>query len=248
MRWHSLRIPLGLGLLLAICFLPPSPSLHGASRKPKSPIPVQRWDEQTPGCTFSHSDDGKLHYGLWSGDVGIMLAVDSQELEKVRRRHEPFFSVFVTLRDRGPAAFDVNPENISLEFVKHFHVTQSTLDPDAFAQKIQDDADDLDHETARFVQRHPEKKEQKDAYVRAFQKDTAELLEFVSKDTLRPSRLGPASPETTGWLLFSADSKWIGRWKKREQLILLLPVDGKIFEFPFTLPPPLGENTLRRRE
>jgi hypothetical protein len=249
------RPPLGLAFLLAflllLLLLPASPSAHAASRNPKSLIPTVRWDEQTPGCTFSRSEDGKLHYGLWSGDVGVMLAIDSQELEKVHRRHEPFFSAFVTVRFRGSTALDLTPENMSLEFVRHFRIIQNALDPDDFVQKVQDDADEVDHDAARYAQKHPDKKvenEAKEAYVRAFQKDVAELLEFVSKNSLRPARLTQANPEVSGWMLFRVDSKWIGGWKKKEEFVLRVPLEGKIFEFPFTLPPQPGEVMLRRRE
>ncbi len=213
--------------------------------KPK--IPAVRWDEQHPGCTFSRGDDGKYRYGLWSGDVGITVAVDSQELEKVHHRHEPFFAVLLDVRYRGQGMLEFSVENISLEFVKHFQVVQTALDPDAFSEKVQNDADELDHQTAREVEKHPETKEAKEAYVRAFLKDSAELLEFVGKNSLRPTRLGPGNPETSGWVLFSTDSKWISGWKKQEEFILRVPVDGKMFEFPFQLPPPPGEVMLRKR-
>jgi hypothetical protein len=49
-------------------------------------------------------------------------------------------------------------------------------------------------------------------------------------------------------VLFSTSSKWIGGWKKQEELILRVPFEGKTFEFPFKLPPKPGEVRLRRRE
>jgi hypothetical protein len=210
-------------------------------------MPAVRWDEQRPGCTFSRGDDGKFRYGMWYEDVGITLAVDSQELEKVHRRHEPFFGVLIDLRYRGPGSLDLATNNISLEFVKHFQVVQTSLDPDSFSEKVQTDADELDHQTAREVDKHPEKKEEKEAYVRAFLKDSAELQEFVGKNSLRPTRLGPGNPETSGWILFSTNSKWIGGWKKQEEFILRVPIAEKIFEFPFKLPPKSGEELLRKR-
>jgi len=219
-----------------------------AATNDRTRIPAVRWGEETPGCTFSRSTDGKYLYGMWSGDVGITLSVDSQELEKVHRRHEPFFSALLNVRYRGPAELDLDTESISLEFLKHFQVIQTALDPDEFAQKIQNDADQLDHETAREVQKHPEKKEEKQAFVRAFQKDTAELLEFVSKNSLRSGRLDAGNPEITGWVLFSTSSKWISGWKKQEDFILRVPLAGKVFEFPFKLPPKPGEVLLRRRD
>jgi hypothetical protein len=220
----------------------------GAADKDLPKPPIFRWDEARPGCTFSRSEDGKYQYGLWFDNVGITVAVDSQELEKVRRRHEPFFGVLLSVRYRGQGELEVSAENFSLEFVKHFQVVQSSLDPDDFSARVQNDADELDHQTARELEKHPEQKESKELYMRAFQKDAAELLEFVSKNSLRTSRLSPSNPEVNGWVLFSTRSKWIGGWKKQEEFILRLPLAGKIFEFPFRLPPKEGELLLRRRE
>lgn len=232
---------LALAAALLLC-----PGLAGA--KEKSKTPAVRWDEQTPGCTFSRTNDGRYHYGLWSGDVGMVVSVDSQELEKVHRRHEPFFSLLLEVRYRGQSMLDFDPGKISLEFVKHFHVLQTSLDPDDFAQKIQDDADALDHETERELQKHPEKKAEKETYLRAFQKESAELQEFVSKNSLRSGHLDSGNPQASGWVLFGTSNKWIGGWKKPEELVLRVPIEGKVFEFPFTLPPKPGEVLLRKRE
>ena len=256
MRPDRHRRPRGLGLFrlrlaglaLATASLLPPLTGFASPGKDKAKIPAVRWDEERPGCTFSRSDDGHYHYGLWYEDLGITMSVDSQELEKVHRRHEPFFGVLLTVRYRGQGTVDLGTENISLEFVKHFQVAQTSLDPDGFAEKVQNDADELDHQTAREVEKHPEKKEEKEAYVKAFLKDSAELQEFVGKNSLRPTQLGPGNPETRGWVLFSTESKWIGKLKKQEEFILRVPLDGKVFEFPFKLPPKPGEVTLRKRE
>lgn len=253
MRQPSQRTPpmrlfvAGAGLALAAASLLPGAG-HASPPKTKSKIPAVRWDEARPGCTFSRGDDGKYRYGLWSDDAGITLAVDSQELEKVHRRHEPFFGVLLTVRYRGEGSLDFATGNISLEFVKHFKVVQTSLDPDDFAEKVQNDADELNHQTAREVEKHPEKKEEQEALLRAFLKDSTELQEFVGKNTLRATRLGPGHPETSGWLLFSTNSRWIGAWKKQEEFILRVPFDGKVFEFPFKLPPKPGEVMLRKRQ
>ncbi len=146
------------------------------------------------------------------------------------------------------ASLDFATDNISLEFVKHFQVVQTSLDPDSFSEKVQNDADELDHQTEREVAKHPEKKEEKEAFVRAFLKDSAELQEFVGKNSLRATRLGPGNPEISGWVLFSTQNKWIGGWKKQEEFILRVPFDGKMFEFPFKLPPKPGEVMLRKRQ
>lgn len=224
----------------------PCAPAHASDNKTK--IPAVRWSEGNPGCTFSRGDDGKFRYGLWSGDVGVIVAVDSQELEKVHRRHEPFFAVMLTVRYRGQTPLDLSVDHISLEFVKHFKVEQFALDPDGFTRKVQNDADALNDQVAREVQKHPEKKEQQEAYVRAFLKDSTELQEFVGKNSLRATELSPGNAETAGWVLFSTDSKWISGWKKQEEFILRLPLAGKMFEFPLKLPPRPGEVILRKRE
>lgn len=218
-----------------------------AAHKKKAADAVVRWAEGAPGCTFSRTADGRYHYGMWAGDAGITMAVDSQELEKVHRRHELFFSVALTVQYRGTAAIDLNPADISLEFVKHFKTVQTAVDPDGFAQKVQNDADALDHEIGREMEKHPEEKQVKQSAMQTFQKETAELLEFLSADTMKPSRLDSGNRVANGWVLFSADSKWIGGWKKQEEFILFVPIGGKVFEFPFKLPPKEGELLLRQR-
>jgi len=245
---RSLGTVLGIFSSLLCGLLLSSSAIQAEPRKQAPKLSAIRWDEEQPGCTFSTSPDGKYLYGLWSDDIGITLALDSQELEKVRHRHEPFFGVLLTVRDRSNKSIDVVPEIITLEFVKHSKIIQAALDPDNFSEKIQNDADALDHQTAFAVEKHPDQKESKQAYMRAFQKDTAELLEFVSKNSLRSSRLVPATPEVSGWVLFSTKNKWLGKWKKQEEFVLRIPLDGNIYEFPFKLPPRDGELLLRKRE
>jgi hypothetical protein len=250
--WHGLLLAAAVVAILESVSTAPAaafavPAKAAPTKKDKPGVPAVRWDEQNPGCTYSHSEDGKLHYGLWYGDEGITLSVDSEELEKVHRRHEPFFAVHLEIRYRGQGALDVATENISLEFSQHYQVVQTSLDPDTFAEKVQADADEVDHAAAREVQKHPEKKDAQEAYVRAFQKDSAELLEFVSKNSLRSARLAPGNSVVSGWVLFSVESKWIGGWKRQEQFILRVPIAGMIFEFPFQLPPKPGDVMLRRR-
>ncbi len=240
-------LPLGL-FLTALIIISPKPSgARAGTQHNKSKLPTVRWDEGRPGCTFSRREDGRSYYGLSDGDLGVTLGIDSQELQLVHHRHVPFFAALLTLRYKGQAPIDVSVEDISLEFVKHFHLVQTALDPGGLSQKIQNDADELDHQTARELAKHPEKKAAKEEYMRAFLKDSAELQEFLGKNSLRPAQLGPDNPEVSGWVMFSVDSEWISGWKKPEELILRVPIAGKIFEFPFILPPKSGEVILRRR-
>ena len=69
-----------------------------------------RWAEGEPGCTFSRDDDGKYRYGFWTDDYGVVLAVDSQELEKARRRPDPIFALQLTIHYRGKDSLDVIPD------------------------------------------------------------------------------------------------------------------------------------------
>jgi|SRR5579864_1848604 len=237
----------GAAMLLFSTSLFPAPTL--ALLREKHPQPtIVRWDERRSGCTASRSEDGKLQYGLWTDDLGITLSIDSQELEKAHRRHEPFFAAFFHIRYRGRDQLPIDPSAFALEFVNHFKVAQPALDPDRFAQKVQNDADELDYQTAREIEKHPEQKAAKEAYARGFQKDTAELVEFVGRYSLRPARLDPANSEISGWVFFSTKSRWIGSWKKQEEFLLTVPLDGKIYQFPFNLPPKPGELMLRKRE
>lgn len=94
----------------------------------------------------------------------------------------------------------------------------------------------------------PKKKMRNKPPCETFKKDAAELLEFLSKSTLKTTHLDSGNREAVGWVLFSTESKWINGWKKQEEFVLRVPLDGKVFEFPFKLPPKQGELLLRQRE
>jgi hypothetical protein len=104
-----------IALLLALVSggsaIPPGPD--------KTPVtPALRWEEGQPGCTFSRDDDGKYRYGFWTADFGIVLAVDSQELEKARHRGQAMFAVLLTMHYRGKDSVDVASGKNTLEFVE----------------------------------------------------------------------------------------------------------------------------------
>lgn len=240
-----------IALSVILLFLSVFSFLPAASQDDKNekfgPVTV-RWDEATPGCTFSTTQDGKYQYGLWSGDVGIILAVDSREVQIIRHRIEPIFGVLLTIRYRGQSGLDVNANGITLQFMKHFKVVQSSLDPDDYTQKIQADADALDDETRRVIAKHPNEKDTKDAKLQEYQKSVSELIEFLGKNSLKSVRLDTGNREASGWVFFSTQNKWIGNWKSQEEFVLRVPMEGKVFEFPFKLPPKAGELLLRKRE
>lgn len=206
-----------------------------------------RWAEGQPGCTFSRDRDGKYRYALWTDDYGVILAVDSQELQLLHKRIEPFFAVHLTVRYRGKATLEVYPEMATLEFVKHFKLIQSALDPETFAQQTQDDADEVEHQTQREVEKHPERREEREKYVETYQKEAAEFVEFLNTRSFPAAELDTTRAEASGWIFFSVKNKWLGGWKKPEEFVLRLPLNKQILEFPFALPPQAGDLILRQR-
>jgi len=127
-RIFATAMSIGCVICCAVLF---STALFGSlpGKQEKTKAPILRWSEQQPGCTFSRGDDGKYRYGLWSGDAGVILAVDAREVQIIRHRIEPIFGVWLTIRYRGAASLDETPEGITLQFMKHFKVEQPALDP-----------------------------------------------------------------------------------------------------------------------
>jgi hypothetical protein len=233
-------------LVMAIIIFSP-PTGVAAPLKDKSTPPTLRWAEGQTGCTFSRDKDGKYRYALWTDDYGVILAVDSQELQLLHKRVQPFFAVHLTVRYRGKGELTIEPRTATLEFVKHFKLVQPALDPEDFANQTQSGADEVEHQTQREIAKHPERKEDREKYVEAYQKEVAEFLDFLSTRTLPFVHFDSAHTEVSGWILFSAKSKWIGGWKRPEEFVLRIPLGGRVVEFPFALPPQQGDLILRQR-
>ena len=227
-----------------VFFLLTIPSF-GFEKKPT--LPTIRWAEGNKGCTFERGEDGKYRYGLWTDDLGVTLAVDSQELQKTRRRLEPMVGILLTVRYRGTASLYLKTNTISLEFVKHEQVVHAALDPEALAAHLQAGADALEDDAQREKRKHPDKFEEKEKLLQAYQKQVAEMLEFLSTRSLRPVTLDSETRDANGWLFFSTRSKWIGDWKAQEDFVLRIPMEKSVLEFPFSLPPNGGELLLRKR-
>ena len=211
------------------------------------PVPILRWTEGLAGCTFSGDDDGRYRYGLWTNDFGVVLAIDSQELQKAGRRTEPIFTVLLTLRYRGKESLSLDPGAITLEFVKHSRDLRPALDPGELAAKFRADSERFAKTTEHDINKHPEKKANLESALQEHQKNIAEMLTFLDARSLRTLRLDPAHAEASGWVYFSASSKWIGDWKKQEEFVLRVPLADQVIEFPFALPPSEGDLLLRRR-
>lgn len=233
-------------LLLALLLAYASTSTAGVADRGAGTSTL-RWEEDQPGCTFSRDDDGKYRYGLWTDDYGVVLAIDSQELEKTRRRSEPIFALLLSIHYRGKDSLQIAPKKITLEFVKHYRDLHSALDPDRLAAEQQKNADSLAEELKQELRKHPEKQTQKQAALAARQKDAVEMIEFLKTRTLQPTTLDARHPEVSGWILFSTKSKWIDGLGKQEEFLLRVPLQSRTIEFPFSLPPSEGDLILRRR-
>jgi hypothetical protein len=155
--------------------------------------------------------------------------------------------VHITVRYRGKEALAVDPGRATLEFVKHFKVVQTSLDPEAFAARVQNDADELEYQAEREVRKHPERKDEREKYVQTYQKEVIEFLDFLTQRTLPNTQLDLDHTEASGWVLFNTKNKWLGDWKKPEGFLLRFPIADKIVEFPFELPARQGDLILRRR-
>lgn len=217
-----------------------------AGEKPQ--VPVIRFAEGSPNCAVRVAEDGHVYYSLSNGDYEIMLSLDRQELEKVQHRVLPMLGVLLTFKYTGAKTLEVQQNRFTLEFVKHFQVVQSSLDPDLMLQNLQQHIDDYTDEVERHqVKHHPDEKEKAEGELQAHLKDYTEMMDFVSTRALRPSTLDPANSGIEGWVFFSTKNRWIGGWRRPEQFILRLPVEDVIVEFPFQLPPQHGKVELRTR-
>ena len=219
-----------------------------SAKEPTLP-PTMTWAADKEGCSFTRGDDGRYRYSLKSGDLEIILAVDSREVQEIRRRPIPVLGVFATFRYRGKESVNVRLDKFTLQFLSHAKVVESALPPNVVAARLQKDSDALTDQTEREVRKHPEKKQALEAALRTQLDEMAKMTEFVNAHTLRSDgpALTPAEPESRGWIFFNTTNRWIGSWKKREEFLLRLGVKDRIFAFPFTLPPTEGDHILRRR-
>jgi hypothetical protein len=208
---------------------------------------IVRWEEGKPGSTFSRGEDGKYRYALRTDDLGVTMAVDSQELQKSRKRMGPFIGIFLEFSYQGRNSVSVLPGRITLEFASHAHVVHQALDPQTFSEHYQDLADAAAKYNQRESEKHRDKKDFYNKRIEANEKELVEIQEFLGSRCLKPAKLSPAAQQNTGWVLFRSTDKWIGRWKDQEQLVLRIPLEGRVIEIPFQLPPTAGDLILRKR-
>jgi len=172
--------------------------------KDKTPPPAVTWAADKPGCTFTRGDDGKYRYALKSDDLEIILAVDSREVQEIRRRPVPVLGIYATFRYRGKESVNVRLDKFTLQFLSHAKVIESALAPGALAARLQKDSDAFTDLTEHEVRKHPEKKLELENKLRTQLDELAKMTEFVNAHTLRSDApaLTPAEPESSGWIFF----------------------------------------------
>ena len=237
-----------LSLLFLLSSLPQLLSLTGvAKERTDNRTLVVRWREGDPQCGLVKGSDGLYRYALEYETEKITMTIDPEELQKTRRTLRHVFRVLLTFRNTGTTPLEIAPDNISLELVDHFQVRMSSLDPDDFSYRIQDDSDELVHQSERELKKHPERRELIEAKLKEHEKLVTEWLEYLSTKALQDVTLDTGQPEVTGMVFFNTKTKWKGDWKKEEHFVLRIPGEKVVFEFPFTLPPPGEEPSLRER-
>ncbi|HVO60419.1 MAG TPA: hypothetical protein VMT53_05755 [Terriglobales bacterium] len=232
-------------LVVVFCCLVFAPATTAGAKD--SPRPALRWREGDPQCSLQKSSDGLYHYSLSYETENILMTIDPQELQKTRRTLNHVFRVLLTFRNTGTTPLQVSPDNISLELVDHFHVRMSSLDPENLSYRIQDNSDELVHQSERELKRHPERKEVIEAKLKEHEKLVTQWLEYLSTQALEDVTLDTGRPQITGMVFFNTKTKWKGDWKQEENFVLRIPGDKVVFEFPFTLPPK-GEEAPELRE
>jgi hypothetical protein len=213
----------------------------------KKDLPSVRWTAGSPGCTFERRDDGRYAWTMTGKDLTVTVLMDAQELTKSRHRYFHPVSAFVSVRYTGENRFEF-PSDVRMDFVSHHHVVEPYMDPTEYSTKLQNDIDTEIFESEREIKKNPKIAEEKTARLRIHQKEAAELIEFLSTQTLAPNTviLTPGNPEAHGWVFFATSNKWIGPLKSREDFVISIWMKDKVWQFPVSLPAEGGDLILRK--
>ena len=215
--------------------------------KDKTPLPTVIWAADKPGCSFTRGEDGKYRYGLKADDMEITIAVDSREVQEIRRRPVPVLGVHATFHYAGKQSIDINPAKLTLEFLLHSKIVESALVTGVLTNRLQKDISEFTDQTEHAIRKHPEKKDELEAALRTHLRELTQMTEFVNAHSMRQQLLTPEEPENSGWIFFDTTNKWIGSWKPQEEFMLRVPFKDRVFAFPFKVPPTEGDQILRRR-
>lgn len=234
-----MRIRLAIAILL---------TLSPLSAVSKKLTPALRWTAGQACCEFHRDPDGRYRWRMNGDDLDVTLLMDSQVLPESQHRFYHVVALYMSVMFTGTGKFEF-PADLRLEFERHHKVIVSAMDPDDLAIRLQNDIDTMVFDTERAIKKDPAKTEEKTARAREFQKEASEFIDFVSTQSLQPAILTPGNPEVHGWAFFRTDkNKWIGPWNRHEDFTLRVWLKDKVLEFPFSLPPPQEDFSLRKRD
>jgi hypothetical protein len=229
---------------LILCLLALA-SLDAAGKKTTAAV---RWTAGAAGCEFHRDPDGRYRWRMNGDDLDVTLLMDSQVLPESQHRFYHVVALYMSVMYTGSGKLEF-PADLRLEFERHHKIIVAAMDPDDLAIRLQNDIDTMVYDTERAVKRDPAKAEGKTARAREFQKEASEFIDFVSTQGLQPAILTAGNPEVHGWAFFRTEkNKWIGAWNPHEDFILRVWLKDKVLEFPFSLPPPEEDFSLRKRE
>jgi hypothetical protein len=244
-RRSQLNYGFTLGVTLMLCLL--LPAAWSVPRRDSAHVTAVRWRQDCPECSFRKAEDGTYQYSLTYETLQVTLTLDPAELARTRRTLEHVFEVVLTFRNRGTLPVTVSPAPLDLELVDHHRVRLPSIDPDNFSARIQNDSDELVHQSERELRKHPERRQVVEDRLREHEKLVAQWLEHLSTRALRDTTLNSGRPEISGLVMFNTKTRWRGDWKEQENFVLRVPAGNVIFEFPFTLPPAGDAPALRPR-
>ncbi len=241
-RWFWKRLGFAVGTVLFCIILAPT-----LARAGKKQLPAVRWTAGASGCTFERGDDGRYRWTMTGNDLKVSLLVDSRELSESRRRFYRLLAMYLTVTYTGLGKLEF-PADVRIDFVRHHDVLEAYEDPTELSNRLQNDVDTLVFDTERQIKKNPKITEEKTALLREREKEAAELIEFLSTQSLDPTTvtLTPGNPEAHGWVFFATGNKWIGPWKEREDFIVGVWMKDKVWQFPVSLPPAEGDLILRK--
>jgi hypothetical protein len=197
---------------------------------------VFRWTRGAPGYTLHHSGDGKDRYTIAAGQLEVTLAVDGNELQKVRRRILPVFAVLLSIRYKGVKSLAFTPGDITLELPTRRHALRP-LDPDRLSRSLRRAVADRQQQDSADVAQGRSAGEQDRMLRETYQRDALQMQAFLSTNSLRSVMLNTSKNQVSGWIFFRLPRELWRSHQPRADFLLGLPVGNLLLEFPFTLPP-----------
>jgi hypothetical protein len=196
---------------------------------------VFRWSRGAPGYTLHHGDDGKDRYTSAAGQLEVTLAVDRNELQKVRRRILPVFAVWLSIRYKGVKTLAITPGDITLALPTRRNAFRP-LDPDRLSRSLRRAVADRQQKGSIEVAQGRSPGEQDRTLRETYERDALQMQAFLSAYSLRSVTLSASKDLVSGWIFFRLPHELSRSHQARADFLLSLPIGNVLLEFPFTLP------------